>query len=142
MTDWRDRVLKALYVPANQAEEFEMLELPLKQLWEKAGIDWFCSVRGTSGQENNFVMVVDDAGHDKQFAWNPRAQYLSQYPVEHGIVGGALFFSEAMIDDGMDLVNLSTKGHDWLTAESRKHSYLDWRMANKWLFARHGYLVE
>jgi len=144
MPDWKDRVLKALYVSTDHEGDFELLELPLRELWEKAGIKWPCQVRTEAVRDIGFVMVVDDDGHDRGLRWNPRAQYLSQYPAEHGIVGGALFFSEAWDEDsmGIDLVDLTQTAQDWLMAESRKHSFQDWRRTNKVLFAQYGYLVE
>jgi hypothetical protein len=142
MPDWKDRVLKALYVSTDHTGDFQLLELPLRELWDRANIRYMCQVRTEVARANDFVMVIDDDGYDRQLPWNPRAQYLSQYPADHGIVGGALFFSEAWEGGGIDLIDLTQTAQDWLMAESRKHSYLDWRMTNKNLFARHGYIVE
>lgn len=142
MADWRDRVLKALLLPADDSKEPELLTLPLRELLQRADIKYLAQVRTHPAQENQFVMVIDDDGHDRRLPINPRAQYLSEYPVEHGIMGGALFFSEAWVDDGFDLVDLTDMGHDYLTAESKKHAYRDWLKANIHSLVVWGYVPQ
>lgn len=112
MTDYLNRVMKGIMVKP----DLEMTDVqgPLGELFKAADIKYFESVRGAHSRHNNFVMVIDGDGIDRQLTYNPKAQYLSGYPVVHPIVGTALFFSEAMVDEGMDLVSLSTQGESFL----------------------------
>jgi hypothetical protein len=112
MSDYRSRVLSGVMVTPDL--ELTEVEGPLGQLLSNANIKYLETVRGAHSRHNDFVMVIDEDGHDRRLQYNPKAQYLSGYPVHHAIVGAALFFSERMIDMGMDLVDLTPKGRDFL----------------------------
>lgn len=112
MTDYRDRVLKGIMVKP----DLEMTDVQgsIRDLLAAADINYLETVRGAHSRHNNFVMVIDEDGIDRRLTYNPKAQYLSGYPIAHPIVGTALFFSETMVDLGMDLVDLSTQGESFL----------------------------
>lgn len=127
MTELRDRILKGVFIPANQEVKGSVDELPLKRWMEKANIHFPSRVHGANSRGRDFMMVVDDAGHDRELAWNPRAQFLSGYPMNHPIVGDAIFFSEAFIDDGMEFIHINKLAELWLTDMARLSEFANWR---------------
>lgn len=130
-------VFKALIVPADSKEAIREIEAPLTELCENAGFRWPCIVRTKPGAENNFVMVVNEDGHDLKDPYNPRAQYLSDYPLQSPIVGGAIFLTEVMYPDGADFISLSESGQRYIQdgAKWEKGSFFD-----QWCFANFEYI--
>lgn len=112
MTHYLDRVVKGIMVKPDL--ELTDVHGSIRDLLAAADIKYMESVRGAHSRHNNFVMVIDGDGIDRELTYNPKAQYLSGYPIVHPIVGTALFFSEAMIDLGMDIIDLSTQGESFL----------------------------
>lgn len=124
---------KGLIVPANPKEAIREMEAPLADLCRNAGFRWASIVRTKLGSENNFVMVVNEDGHDMRDPYNPRAQYLSGYPLQSPIVGGAIFLTEVMYPDGADFISLSEPGQRYIQdgAKWEKRGFFDqWCFAN------------
>lgn len=115
MTSYLDKVYKAMIVMPDPAIAPERVQDSLKNLLKKAGFEWLEIVRTLPARENHFVMVVDDEGKSAQKPYNPRAQYLSGYPIQGPILGGAIFLSERMGEDGgADFFDLTETGHNYI----------------------------
>lgn len=128
MTDHRDRLIRGLMVPADVEVDLKEPEtLPLREWLTRLNFEYFEMVRNTGPAiDHDFVMMVDEDGYAKQKPWNPRAQFFSEYPLHHLIVGDALFISEAWGDDGFDLVDLTQRAERWLTHPDRKAEFSNW----------------
>lgn len=113
MTRYLDRRLKGVIVPSDREQPIEVMEGPLKELLEKVGWKYFSIVRTPYGRDNDFIMLVDEDGQQNDLMYNPRAQYLSGYPLQHPILGNTLFLSERMTDEGGDLFDISSKGQHY-----------------------------
>lgn len=94
MTGYLDHRLKGVIVPADRSEQIEVMKGSLRDLFEKVGWKYFSIVRTPYGKDNDFVMLVDEDGHQNDRLYNPRAQYLSGYPMSAPMLGDALFLSE------------------------------------------------
>lgn len=134
MTDYRDRVLKGMLVPAallatNQPAS-TVTTSSIREHLAAADIDFLERVHGLNSRDNDFVMLVDGDGRDRALRYNPRAHYLSGYPLAAPILGNVLFFSEGYGDEGMDIQDLTDTGEAWLTATERTDGYSKWLVDN------------
>ena len=114
MSDYRSRVLSGIMVKPDL--ELTEVEGPLGELLKAADINYLERVHGAHSRPNNFVMLVDEDGVDRRLQYNPKAHYLSGYPIHAPIVGTCLFFSEGWDGQamGIDLKNLSAAGRKFL----------------------------
>jgi hypothetical protein len=125
MTDYRSRRIKAILVPADEHIEIgELQEKSIKEWLEVANIKWMAFLNASSTM--NMRMMIDDDGHDRGLPWNPRAQFLCQYPIEHPIVGDVIMLSLAMVGDGMDAVDLVPEAAAWMKDAARAPEYWAW----------------
>jgi hypothetical protein len=136
MSDYRDRRLKAMIMPADDAEDWQITTDSIRNLLAAANIDFPERVHGANSRDNGFVMLVDGDGRDRGLRYNPRAHYLSGYPIDHPIVGGVLFCSEDYGDDGMDIQHLTDQAEKWLTGEApnevlHTEGYTNWLAENR-----------
>lgn len=126
---WRQRELAGIIVPcdARIAMPHEVTIRSVHKTMMDAKIDFPERVSAINCKTYGFSMVVDDEGRDKRMGWNPRAQFLSGYPIMAPIVGNAIFWSEDFTDDGMDFVSLTKGAATWLLDPQRQHEYHAWR---------------
>jgi len=81
-------------------------------LFRKCGIEYGERVNTRNGAEHGFVSFVDDEGHRKFLPINRVGEMISGYPGR--LLGNILFVSEAMGDEGMDVISLSDKGRTFI----------------------------
>lgn len=123
------RVLKAFHLPADERVMTGVYEETFPNLLRRAGIDLPERVNTTLLVEHHCVMVVDEDGHNRRLPVNRRAQFLSGYPLEHAIVGDALFLGEAMNleDYGVDFINIPQMTlDDYLRNPAVHEGYAEW----------------
>jgi hypothetical protein len=123
------RVLKAFHLPADERVMTGVYEETLPNLLRRAGIEFMERVNTELLALHRCVMVIDDCGYDRRLPVNRRAQFLSAYPLEHAIVGDALFFGEAMDAEsmGIDFINIPQASLDGYLKNSAVHEgYAQW----------------
>lgn len=113
---WRDREMVGILVRAvGDADNApKTVSGSINSLFLKAGIEFAERVHGQHSRLNDFVMIVDDEGRDKQLPYNALGHYLSGYNIQAPILGDVLFFSEDFTDDGMDIIPLRDRGKQFL----------------------------
>lgn len=112
MSDWRDRVLNGIYVPADKTEAIVNMQGAIGSLLKHAGIEWVERVHGANTRVYDFVAAVDESGRDKGLRLNPRARDIIGYPGP--IFGNVILFSEAMMDGGIDFVDIDPGVKYWI----------------------------
>lgn len=128
MTSYMDRKVSAICVPHDQALAIgEVEERSIREWHEICDIKWLRIVNAHS--ELNLSMVVDDDGYSRRLPWNPRAQFLSGYPLTDPIVGSVYFASLDFTGDGYDLVSLNPESAEWIKAPERWAEYQEWLRA-------------
>lgn len=123
------RVLKAFHLPADERVMTGVYEESIPNLLRRAGIEFMARVNTELLAQHRCVMVVDEDGHDRRLPVNRRAQFLSGYPLEHAIVGDALFFGEAMDAEsmGIDFIDIPQVALDSYLKNSAVHEgYAEW----------------
>lgn len=131
ISGYRAREVGGLMIPCDERVALPT-EVVIKRVHDwllDSDIEFMEVVNGANTRPNDFVMIVDDEGRDRQLPWNPRAQFLSGYPIQAPIVGNALFFSMDWVDDGLDIVNLTDKAKTWLLDPARAMEYMAWTEA-------------
>lgn len=128
ISGWRARELTGVMIPCDPAVAMptETVRKNIHTWHLDGGIDFLERVHGINSRAHNFVMAVDDEGRDRLLPWNPRAQFLSGYPIEAPICGNALMFSEDFTDDGMDFVDLKDDAKAWLLDPARQQEFMAW----------------
>lgn len=128
MTDYRSRLIKAILVPSDEKVQIGKLEEDTIQNWlTRANFDWMGFVHGQLKELGvEFTMIIDDEGHDNRLPWNPRAQFLSGYPLDAPILGDALFVSRDWRDDGYDVVDLIEPAAKWIKNGMRASEFRYW----------------
>lgn len=128
MTDYRSRQIKAVSIHYDEAVERGDVEEKTIEEWHKlCDINWLRIVNASS--THNLVMVVDDDGYSRGLPWNPRAQYLSGYPLTDPIVGTVYFASLDFVGDGHDLVDIKPESAEWLKNPGHAEEYAKWLRA-------------
>jgi hypothetical protein len=129
--DYRLRELTGIRVSCDERLEVgEPIHQSLHLHLIQANIEWPERVHGANSRSHDFVMMVEDDGHQKRFAWNSRAHFLSGYPIDAPIVGDALFFSEDWGPEGMDFQNIKQSAIDWIGDPARADEYARWLSDN------------
>lgn len=109
-----DTVLKAVIIPADPKLDFIEREVPFRKLLTLAGWKFFEIVRTQYGRDHNFVMLVNDDAREAKSPYNPRAQYLSGYPLEAPILGTVLMLTETQGYNGYDMANISDEARRYI----------------------------
>lgn len=126
MTDYRSRRIKAILIPADERMPIGDLEEHSIGEWlERANIRYMGFVNASSTM--NLQFMIDDDGLSRQLAYNVRAHFLCQYPIEHPIVGNIIAVSQDYIDDGMDVVSLLDESAAWVKDPARADELASWR---------------
>lgn len=133
LSDYRKREITGILVPCDisMAMPTKAVTMSIQQWLTTSDIKYFERVQGPNSRVHDFSMVVDDEGCDRGLPWNSRAQFLSGYPIHAPIVGNAIFWSVAMVDEGMDFVNLSGRAQHWLLDLDRAEEYSAWRHSDE-----------
>lgn len=131
ISDWRKRVLTGLRVPVNENTKMDLVTSSFHDHLISSDIMFAERVHGSNSRQQGFVMMVDDDGRDRGQAWNPRAHFLSGYPIQAPIIGNALFFSEGFVDDGMETLSLHNLAINWLRDPARLTEYGIWLKKNR-----------
>ena len=128
LSDWRKRKISGLMVPCDTQVVMPeaVTDKRIHDWLLSSDIEFFERVHGENSRDHDFVMVVDDEGRDRGLPWNPRAQFLSGYPIHAPIVGNAIFCSEGWTGEGVDFINLSPQAQTWLLDPQRMEDYRTW----------------
>lgn len=127
--------LTGIIVPSDTNRKIRVHHGTIQELCKQAGWNYFEIVRTFNGRDHDFVMLVNDDARSEGNPYNPRAQYLSGYPIQSPILGDALFLSEAWIGDGYDCINISAKGQAYIREPSKwaevslTGNFQTWRIA-------------
>lgn len=121
------RIIQALLIPADPDKDIVKVSGTQMELMELAGFEFFAACRGYFARQFDFVVCIDDVGGRRNLPGNRRAQFIAGYP--DTLAGDALVFSEAFIEDGLDIVDLKPGAMDWITADTTKRAYTNWAMA-------------
>jgi hypothetical protein len=125
MTDYRDRKVKGLLIPADERVEIGEPETRSIREWLKlANIQYMGFVNASS--KISLQLVIDEDGLSRNLPWNPRAHYLTSYPVDHPIVGDGFMVSLAMVGMGMDMVDLTPEAHASLKDPTHRERFTTW----------------
>lgn len=110
MTYYRDRVIKVLYIPADERVAATVIEGKMvRELLQMSEIDYLERVNTQTMHDHDMVMAISEDGRDRRKPYNIRAHFLSGYAPHLPIVGDAFFMSERRVDDGLDFADLSDK---------------------------------
>ena len=113
MADYRDRRISGIMIPFDERVEIPGPEEHSIREWlEILDIKYFGTVNASS--KFNMQGLIDDDGLDRRLPWNPRAHFITGYPVDHPIVGNMLMVSMEFTGEGHDVVSLKQEGIDWL----------------------------
>lgn len=126
MTDYRDRVIRAVHIPSNEGVEIPPAEERTIGEWMKlANIEWLTFVNMSTTM--NMVGMMDDDALRKGLPWNPRAHFLSGYPIDHPILGDWVAASLDWVDDGKDFVSIKPESEAWLLDKGKRgEEYSSW----------------
>lgn len=133
MTTYRDREVSGIMIPCDDSIEInpEPVRSSIAQWLEKANIQWM----GTLNCPLGMIGIFDDDGHSRRLPWNARAQFIADYP----IVGNIIIFSQAWVDDGIDIVDLKPEAVKYFNRPELPDEYSVWRdnPRHRHLFATH-----
>lgn len=125
MTDYRDRKVKALFIPADERMAIGKPETKTIREWlEFANIKYMGFVNASS--KIPLSLIIDEDGLQRGLPWNPRAHYLCGYPTDHPVVGNGLMVSMAMVDMGMDAVDLTPEAESVLAEAKQGEQFEAW----------------
>lgn len=119
MTDYRDRVVRAVLIPSDERVEIPPAQERTIGEWLKvAGIEWLTVVNMSSTL--NMAGIMDDDAIRKGMPWNPRAHFLSGYPVDHPTLGDWVVGSLDWVDDGKDFVSIKPESEAFLMDKGKR----------------------
>lgn len=126
MADYRDRKVTGIMIPTNPEIEIpELQEHSIREWLEILDIEWISFINASS--EFNMQGMMDDDAIRRRLPWNPRAHFITGYPVDHPILGNMLMGSMDFTDGGHDFVSLKQEGIDWFgDKEARAEEYATW----------------
>lgn len=122
------REIAGIMIPADEKVEINFKpEKKALYLWlAEANLDFMERINTAQSYQHNFIAMVDEEGHSRGLPWNPRGQFFIGYPAYRPILGNVLIWSEALNEDGMDIVDLASSAVEWLSNPQRAEDYSNW----------------